>query len=123
MKMWSMRKQSGSVGDLMITGICILAMTAVMLAYVDSVSLLKQKDDVGQLARRYILRMETVGYLTAGDRTLLTADLEAAGVTEIDYTGTTLSPVTYGEMIALEIKGKLEGKYDFTEKRISTAKN
>lgn len=123
MKAWIMRRQSGNVGDLMITGICILAMTVVMLAYMDNVSLLQQKDDVGQLARRYILRMETVGYLTAGDRGMLTSELVDMGVTEIDYTGTTLSPVSYGEMIALEIKGRLEGKYDFTEKRISTAKN
>lgn len=118
-----MSRRQGNVGNLMITGICILAMVTVMLAYVNNVSLLQQKDAVGQLARKYILRMEVIGYLTAEDGALLTEELEELGVEEIDYDTTTRTPVTYGETIVLEIRGKLEGKYDFTEKRISTAKN
>ena len=118
-----MKKEKGNIGDLMITGICILAMTVVMLAYLESVSLIHQKTEVGQLARKYILRMETVGYLTASDRTGLCQELELVGVTGIQLEGTTLNEVNYGEPISLFIKGQLEGKYDFEEKRVSTAKN
>ena len=123
MKIRSMCKRPGNVGNLMITGICILAMTTVMLGYMDSVSLLQQKEHVGQLARKYILRMETVGYLTVGDRALLMNELRDMGVTEVDCAGTTLTPVTYGEKLVLRISGKLEGRYDFAEERVSTAKN
>ncbi|MCH5343312.1 MAG: hypothetical protein J1E64_04670 [Acetatifactor sp.] len=118
-----MRKREGNVGDLLITGICILAMTVVMLAYMDSVELLQQKSQVGQLARKYILRMETVGYLTAEDKTALTQALSDLGVTEIDYTDTTLSPVSFGEPILLRIQGNLKGEHAFEEHRASTAKN
>lgn len=118
-----MRKREGNVGDLLITGICILAMTVVMLTYMDSVELLQQKSQVGQLARKYILRMETVGYLTAEDKTALTQALFDLGVTEIDYADTTLSQVSFGEPITLRIRGNLKGEYAFEEHRASTAKN
>lgn len=123
MKRIAMSRESGNVGELMITGICILAMLGMMLAYMDSVSLLQQKEDVGQVARKYILRMETTGCLLAADRALLMQELMEMAVTEIDLTGTTVSPVAYGAPIILQIKGKLEGKHDFSEKRVSTAKN
>ena len=118
-----LRKNKGSVGNIMVTGLCLLAMTVVMLAYMDNVQLIQQKTEVSQLARKYILRMETVGYLTAGDRTMLTGELQVIGITDITYEGTTDNEVGYGEPITLQIKGKLRGQYDFTEKRVSTAKN
>ncbi|MCM1342207.1 MAG: hypothetical protein NC246_00060 [Muribaculaceae bacterium] len=104
-------------------GICMLAMTVLMLSYMDNVWLIHQKTAVSQIARQYILRMETVGYLTEEDRIRLGRELAGAGVTELELEGTTLSPVTYGDIITLEIRGKLEGEYDFEEKRISTAKH
>lgn len=118
-----MRKQKGTIGDLMITGICILAMTVVMLSYVENVSLLHQKTEVSQLARKYILRMETVGYLMPDDKNALCGELENMGVTEICLEGTTLNTTAYGSPITLYIQGKLEGNYEFTEKRVSTSKN
>lgn len=118
-----MGRQRGNVGELLITGICILAMLVVMLSYMDCVELLQQKEDVGQLARKYMLRMETTGCLTAGDRALLIQELSEMAVTDIDLAGSTVSPVDYGASITLQIRGKLEGIHDFTEKRVSTAKN
>ncbi len=118
-----MDKRKGNVGDLLSAAVCILAMTVVMLAYLNSVQLIQQKGAVGQLARRYILRMETVGCLTASDRTTLYQELEELGVTEIDLEGTTINAVPYGEAVALKIRGKLKGAYGFEETRVSTAKN
>ncbi len=118
-----MKRREGNVGDLLITGICILAMTVVMLAYMDSADLLQQKSQVGQLARRYILRMETVGYLTAEDRTALSQSLVDLGVTEIDLADTTVAQVDFGDPIVLRIRGNLKGAYAFEEYRTSTAKH
>ena len=81
------------------------------------------KTEISQLARKYILRMETVGYLTTEDNTSLCQELSAAGVTEINLSGTTQSEVSYGVPITLQISGKLKGEYLFEEKRTSTAKN
>lgn len=118
-----MKKSKGNVGDIMITGFCLLAMTVLMLSFTDNVRLIQEKTEVSQLARKYILRMETVGYLTPADKTALTGELQALGVTEITYEGTTVSEVGYGDSITLQIQGKLREQYDFSEKRVSTAKN
>ena len=91
-------------------------------------------------ARKYILRMETVGYLTENDCTEMTQELTSLGVTELDFTGSTVNRVSYGSAISLVIRGKIPGNmvgvggnlfdsvqevmlYDFEERRLSTAKN
>lgn len=118
-----MKKRKGNIGDFMSAGLCLLALTAVMVAYMGSARLIQKKTEVNQIARKYILRMETMGMLTDADRTALYKELEAAGVTQIRLDGTTLWQVHYGEPIQLQIRGKLENRYEFTEKRVSTAKH
>ena len=78
-------KQPGNIGELMTMGMCVLALTVVMLNYLQNVQLLQAKENVGQLARAYLLKMETVGYLEPAEQAHLTAELETAGLTEIDY--------------------------------------
>lgn len=118
-----MKKERGNIGNIMATGFCMLAMTSLMLAYMDQMQLIQQKIQVSQLARKYILKMETEGYLTPTARVSLTEELRELGVTEPVYDGTTLEAVSYGDTIALQIQGKLREEHDFTEKRVSTAKN
>lgn len=110
------------MGDMLAACICMLAMTVLMLSYMGSVGLVFQKAAVSQLARKYILRMETVGELTAADRTVLLQELESLGATEITLEGTS-GKAAYGEPIELRIRGKLKDAYEFEEKRVSTAKN
>ncbi|MBO4980984.1 MAG: hypothetical protein J6C84_03710 [Lachnospiraceae bacterium] len=117
------KKEAGNLGELMTTGICILAMTFVMMAYMDCVDVIQDKLEAGQLARKYILRMETTGYLTMEDREELTGELTALGITEPGYAGSTLEEVLYGEPIELHITGKIKGEYPFEEHRYSTGKH
>jgi len=117
-----MKREKGNIGDMLASCICMLAMTTLLLAYMGNVGLIFQKAAVGQLARKYILRMETVGELTAADRTALLQELEDLGATEITLDGTS-GRVSYGKPIELMIRGKLEGNYEFEEKRVSTSKN
>lgn len=118
-----MRKRKGNIGDIMLTGICMLAMLVMLLSCFECVELLNSKAAVGQLARKYILQMETCGYLSGQARAALSVELSELGVTEISFEGTTFNEVSYGDSIALEIQGKLKGEYGFVEKRVSTAKN
>ena len=118
-----MRKDTGTVADIMVTGIFMLAMTILMMAFLDDMQMIQQKMEVNQMARRYILRMETVGCLEGTDYVEMLRELSEQGVTDIDLGQTTLSPVGYGERITLEIKGKMGGQYAFEEKRTSTAKH
>ena len=117
-----MKREQGSVADIMAAGLCMLAMTVVMLAYMGNVRLINTKAAVNQIARKYILRMETTGQLTAADRIALGQELESVGVTEVNLAGTTEDRVGYGETIVLMIQGRLEDGYEIREKRVSTAK-
>ena len=117
-----MKKEPGNVGDFMAVCICMLLMTVLLVAYMDSVELLEEKTEVNQIARKYILRMETIGYLSDTDNVRLYRELEEAGVTEVSLDGSTLEHVGYGEAIVLRIRGKLRGSYEIDEKRVSTAK-
>lgn len=117
-----MRKEKGNIGDMLAACVCMLAMTMLMVAYMGNVGVVFQKAAVAQLARKYILRMETVGELTEADRTALLQELDDLGASEIALEGTS-GRVSYGEPIELCIQGKLKGEYEFEEKRVSTAKN
>lgn len=117
------KKRAGNIGEIMTSCFCILAMTVVVLSYFDHMQLIQMKTDVNQIARKYILRMETVGHLTSQDRTELISELQELGVTDVSLEGTTISEVTYGMPITLQIQGKLRGEYDFSEHRMSTSKN
>lgn len=118
-----MTRKRGDVGEFLATGICILALTTLMFTYMDGLRLIRQKTEVSQIARKYILRMETVGMLTDEDRTRLCEELAAAGVTGLQLDGTTFSQAGYGEPIVLQLQGNLKEGYAFTEKRVSTAKH
>lgn len=118
-----MGKSSGNVADVMTMGLCVLAMTVVMGAYLDNVELIQQKSHIRQLSRNYILRMETAGGLSGEDAAALAQELAAMGITEIDLGGTTFGAMGYGERIVLNIRGKLKGEHAFEEYRVSTAKN
>ncbi len=107
----------------MITGILMFSMAFLMIRFLDEMSLIQQKAEVTQLARHYILRMETTGGLLEADRADLENRLAQMGVTEYDLSGTTFGTAGYGSRIVLQIRGKLGGRYVFEEKRVSTAKN
>lgn len=106
----------------MAAGVCLLLMTILLVSYIDSVRLINDKAEINQIARKYILRMETEGVLTEMDRLALNKELAEVGVSDISLEGTTMVRVGYGEAITLHIRGKLGGTYVFEEKRVSTAK-
>lgn len=135
-----MRKKSqGNVMNLVTIGLSILAMTIVVTAYLQCTELMLKKTEVSQVSRKYILKMETEGYLSQSNENAMIQELRNLGVQNIDLTGTTQSPVTYGDTIILSIRGNIRmnmvdveevwngGNSTRTlkleEKRMSTAKN
>ena len=115
--------EKGSIGEFLAVCIGLLLMCVLLVNFLDSVGLMNEKAEVDQIARKYILRMETCGQLTTADRASLCMELENAGVSGISLEGTSPNKVPYGETITLYIKGKLRGDIEFYEKRVSTAKH
>ena len=93
-----------------------------MISFADCVRLINVKASVSQVSRQYILKMETYGYLTEGDRDNLIDSLAEAGLTNISLAGTDMSEVGYGNEIKLYISGSTEEGYEIREFRTSTAK-
>lgn len=118
----NIKKSEGNVGGIMTTGLCIMALTVIVISYFGCIELVQQKTQVGQLARKYILKMETEGYLTADEQIRLTCELGEMGITDVNLDNTTVQPGGYGQEIVLNIHGKLKGEYEFNERRVSTAK-
>ena len=103
-------KQEGSVLDFLSVCICILAMSIVVTAYFYCSDLLLRKGQVSQVARCYILKMETLGCLTESDKNQMLAELQNIGLQGIDLTGSTMNPVEYGDSVILHIRGKIQGR-------------
>lgn len=112
----------GNIGDIMLTGIMMIAMVSVMVCFIDCVGLIQVKSSVGQIARKYLLIAETEGYINDSDRTEIVSELESAGLTCIDLGGTTFSEAGFGNTVTVSIKGKIRGTYEISEIRRSTAK-
>lgn len=68
----------------------------------------ERKNEVDTIAREYLLRMESNGYLSAEDIANLTSDLQDAHLLNINLSGTTTTEVSNGEIIILSIEGELE---------------
>lgn len=118
-----MKKEKGNIGDLCTTLFMVMAMIMVMSGFINSAKIISKKYEINNLARNYIIRMETQGYLTSGDERELIARLEALGITDISLAGTTRNEVEYGSTIDLRISGRVEGNYEFTQKKRSTTKH
>ncbi len=116
------RKSGGSVGDVMPMGIFVICIAIVFTAFADCVRIVNVKSGVSQISRRYILRMETVGYLDAADRDGLLEELRTTGLYDISLGQTDTSEVGYGNPVRLEIRGYTEDGYEISEYRTSTAK-
>ncbi len=132
------RRSAGNILDFVTAGITITAIAVIVLASFYSMGLFIKKLEVSQIARKYILVMETKGCLESPVKDQMYTDLMEIGLHNIDITGTTLQAVGYGEPIMLCIKGSLSGNamsddiwsngfevkaYYVEEKRMSTAKN
>ncbi len=133
-------KSKGNILDFVSIMITILAMSILVMAYLECTNLLMKKMEIGQISRKYILKMETDGYLTEQLKGEMLQELSGAGLRGIDLSGTTLQPVTYGDAVFLKIKGSVtgrilgdvneiwssgfkEGLFTVEEERMSTAKN
>ena len=67
----------------------------------------RTREQLNQIARAYMLEMETMGYLKSTGVDALRADLEQEGLKNVNLVGTTTSPAGYGERIELVIEGDL----------------
>lgn len=105
------KKQKGQ-GDLIASLFVVLALTLFVFFFINVIADVNTRIQMDQIARKYILRMETEGYLTDEEAAAMKTELcsipsvgAVATESDIDLTGTTMgSPKGYGATIILDIK-------------------
>ena len=136
-----MKKRKGSIVDILPSMIMVIAAVMLIMVFFDLYQILSLNEDVKQIARKYMLTMETMGYLDPANQTTLVQELSDLQVTDIDLTGSTMSDAEYGKAVYLQISCKLPMEqlnmdgYDMLQfvfqdksipirvRRMSTAKN
>lgn len=100
------KKEAGSIIENMLVALIGMVMTTAFLVIIfGAFSSISDKWHMRQVAREYLLIMETEGYLTASDQVSLKEELESCGLYNISFSGTTTSEVGYGERVYLKIRG------------------
>lgn len=101
------KKESGVIGQLLPSLLTLFVVFFLLMTYINMSKAIEKKNAMDVLARQYIIRMETYGKLTESDRDDLKAQLESLGCANIDFTGTSLTEVGYGNTVVLCIKGTM----------------
>ncbi len=99
------RKDKGILDQFLPAIVVIVLLAVLWMGSMISASNIDRSSDIHQVARTYLLRMETDGCLTEENRNLLLAELEALDMEQIDLTGTSFTNVGYGNRIRLVIRG------------------
>ena len=73
--------------------------------------LFRDREAMNQVARAYLLKMETRGHLSMDEMEELEFALEECGLVDIDFMGTNTQPVSYGMPIYLNISGNLKKEF------------
>ena len=102
-----MKKRKGSIVDILPSMIMVIAAVMLIMVFFDLYQILSLNEDVKQIARKYMLTMETMGYLDPANQTTLVQELSDLQVTDIDLTGSTMSDAEYGNAVYLQISCKI----------------
>lgn len=70
--------------------------------------MIRNREKINQIARAYLLEMETLGYLPNEQRIQFQDKLEECGLSNISFSGTTLSEAEYGDIIRLVVSGTMK---------------
>ena len=81
-----MKKRKGSIVDILPSMIMVIAAVMLIMVFFDLYQILSLNEDVKQIARKYMLTMETMGYLDPANQTTLVQELSDLQVTDIDLT-------------------------------------
>jgi len=102
-----MKKDKGSIVSIVPVIFAIVGVAIMLLFYIGWMENVSKKDEARQIGRKYILMMESKGYLDGTMESSLRAELATVGVSNISLSGTTTSDAGYGHSIVLNISGDL----------------
>ena len=99
------KKKASIMENMLVLLLMNIIVCAFLVVIFGAFSGISDKWGMRQVAREYLLIMETEGYLSATDQANLIDELESYGLYNISLRGTTVSEVEYGDRIYLCING------------------
>lgn len=102
------KKDDGSFMSMASIIMTILFVGLLLIAFTSWMSNINRKTELDSIARKYMLAMETTGYLTNSQEQAMTIELEEAGLNNVIYTGSTMVKQSYGSEITLSITGDMK---------------
>ena len=100
-----MKKEASIIENMLVLLLMNIIVCAFLVVIFGAFSGISDKWGMRQVAREYLLIMETEGYLSATEQANLIDELESYGLRNISLSGTTVSEVDYGDRIYLCISG------------------
>ena len=105
MKLLKKKRKASVIENKLVMFINLVLVCAFLVIIFGAFSGISDKWGMRQVAREYMLIMETEGYLKPADQAALKAELENYGLYNISFSGSTTSEVNYGDRIYLCISG------------------
>ena len=99
------KKQASIIENMLVMLLEMIVVCAFLVVIFGAFAGISDKWGMRQVAREYLLIMETEGYLSATDQANLIDELESYGLYNISLSGTTVREVEYGDRIYLCISG------------------
>ncbi len=99
------KKEASIIENTLVMLLEVIVVCAFLVVIFGAFAGISDKWGMRQVAREYLLIMETEGYLTSTDEANMIAELESYGLYNISIRGTTTREVEYGERIYLCITG------------------
>lgn len=96
------KRKAGIVDGILLSVICILIITAMLVILTDVLILLNYSNNIDQLTRKYILLLETEGTVNKQEIENKINDMGYSTYTVIVNNGAT-APVEFGETVTLQI--------------------
>lgn len=117
MKKFLKQRKQGNIADIIGTSICLLALVIVFMSFVHFCTLIEYKRQLNEVARDYLLKIETTGTLTAqevNDLQLAVNNLrpdpsKGTYVVTTTFNGTNTA-ARYGEDVSINIQ--VQASYD-----------
>ena len=99
------KKDASVIENMLVLLLEMIIVCAMLVVIFGAFAGISNKWGMRQVAREYLLIMETEGYLSSADQANMIAELEGYGLYNISLSGTTTSEVEYGDRIYLCISG------------------
>lgn len=102
------KKDDGSFLSISPVVLTVIFVGMLLIGFTSWMSNIDRKTQLDSIARKYILAMETTGYLTADQESALEIELNDGGLKNVIFSGTTKAQQEYGQEIILSISGDMK---------------